>query len=169
MGSRLVLPVLAVGLVIFFVLLLFATGPDPTPPISEGISQFAVSSEIPESYIVDENNSPLDLATEEIMLVTFWRASCEECDQGLKDIQTFSDSHPDIKTVLINISDSVEIARQKLEDNKITLPTYYDQDLKTYTAWSGTIPASYYIENGKITYFFPGRVFPELLEQLPGN
>lgn len=122
----------------------------------------------PAAAITDKDNKKLDLPAlfAQPTLVTFWSVNCGECDYGLPVLDNFAKSQTQTAVILIDTKDAPEDAEAKLASLKVTAVTYYDTDGSTFQNWEATMPASYFIVNGKIKYYFPGRVSQEHLDAL---
>lgn len=122
----------------------------------------------PEADLTDKDNKRADLKSLFIKptLITFWSVNCGECDTGLPVLDNFAASQNRVAVILIDNKDEPKDADEKLKELKVTTGTYYDRDGSTFQNWEATMPASYFIINGKLKYFFPGRVSKEHLDAL---
>lgn len=145
----------------------FDTPAQPKQPDSNDISPFAVDDSLPMSDIVTSDGAKAVLA--ELLpakaVVTFWSATCDQCNQLLKDQQELLGPST-LPVLLINIQDTSADGQKKLNELGVKFPSYYDQNGTTFRAWEGTIPASYYIDHGRIKYFFPGRMSRQYIQTL---
>lgn len=166
--SRLILPVafLLSLLVVGAALFLFEDQPSSQVDPAD-IVPFAVDDAIPPSTIVDRDGKSVALAQllGKKTLVTFWSVTCNECASALTLLRDQVDASR-TSVVLINIRDTQADGEKKLAELGVKIPSYYDQDADTFRAWSATVPATYYLENNRIRYFFPGRMSPQQLDRL---
>lgn len=165
--GRLIAPVLFFGAMM--ILALIATTFNDKP-ISSSSSQvlmpYAKSIETPPATVKDANGGEYQLGKlGDGGLVVFWSSTCGECQTQLKDLREFIKNNSSFKAILVNIRQTVEIANNELTNLGVTLPNYYD-DGTAFKEWSGTMPSSYYIIDGTIRYFFPGRISAEHLTAL---
>lgn len=123
----------------------------------------------PATNLTDKDNKKVDLPPILVKptLITFWSVNCGECDTLLPLLNDFSKNHPQISQLLISEKDEPKDAEEKLESLNVTLGTYYDLDGSVAQSWeASTMPASFFVINGKLKYFFPGRVSQEHLDAL---
>lgn len=135
----------------------------------ELLKQFEIVEIVPPAAIVsDKDSKKFDLSTlfTKPTLITFWSVNCGECDNGLPVLDNFAKSQSQIAVILIDTKDAPEDAEAKLTSLKVTTDTYYDTDGSTFQNWEATMPASYFVINGKIKYYFPGRVSQDHLDAL---
>ena len=141
----------------------------PTASGSELLKQFEIVEITPPAAIpTDKDDNEINLASLFIKptLVTFWRVNCGECDTGLPLLDNFGKSQSSVALILIAVKDDPKNAQEKLQSLNVALPTYYDRDGTAFQNWEATMPASYFVINGKLKYFFPGRVSNEHLQAL---
>ena len=123
----------------------------------------------PTANLTDKDNKKVDLTLKltKPTLITFWSINCGECETGLPLLDNFSKSQSQISVILIDTKDEPKDAESKLQSLKVTLGTFYDFDGSAVQGWeASTMPASYFVINGKVKYFFPGRVSQEHLDAL---
>jgi thiol-disulfide isomerase/thioredoxin len=132
------------------------------------IAEYLVNEKVPSVVVYDKTNKAvtLDSALPDKTLVTFWDATCGECRVGLPLIAGFAAEHPEIRPIYINRQNTPEQASQLLAELGLQIETLYDRDGSAFTAWSGTTPATYFIRNGTIRVFFPGRPNTDQLDAL---
>jgi thiol-disulfide isomerase/thioredoxin len=155
--------------------------------IAIGVSVFSINpaeqragsglSDTIEPFLIDEAVRPIspttadgkpvsiDEKTTDKTVVTFWNSQCGECRAALITVSEFMESNPEITPIYINVRDTVGDATAALKDYELDLETLYD-DGTAFQTWLATIPASYFIEDGRFRAFFPGRVSPKHLEAL---
>ncbi len=163
----------AIGIIVALVALTFIIGAFSTDQVSKGssdsdISQFLVTEAVKSVVVQDETGQSvtLDQSLPDRTLVTFWDATCGECQVGLPMIVSFAAAHPEIKPILINVKNTREQAAEAIKKYNLSIETYYDPTGEAQAAWSGTMPATYYIRNGNFRVFFPGRPNAEQLNAL---
>jgi thiol-disulfide isomerase/thioredoxin len=100
------------------------------------------------------------------VLVTFWSSQCSECRKELPEITQFTVDHPEFKVVLVNVREETVLVEQTLKEWSVTLPSYRDTSGQAFLALYSSMPGSYFLQNGKITHYFPGRVNSTHLEAL---
>ncbi|OGD61001.1 hypothetical protein A3A71_02065 [Candidatus Berkelbacteria bacterium RIFCSPLOWO2_01_FULL_50_28] len=169
MTARLVGPVAFLALVAVGFLMFGAsdsTGNKQLTP-AETIAPYATNVAIPNIQITDAAGKETWLnKLRGPILITLWSGECPECKEGLKDIETFVKGNTQFKVMLVNHLQNPETANAVLKKNSVTLPTYFDHNGDAFRALSATMPASYYIIEGRIRYFFPGRISTEHLQAL---
>lgn len=123
---------------------------------------------VPETSVTnsDQKKDSLSEVKTGKTILTFWSAECGECEAGLPVLDQFATDHPDVRVVLVNYKNDKETADAKLKELNIKLPTYYDFDGSNFISWEAVMPSSYFIQNGQVTIFFPGRVSVEHLNAL---
>lgn len=131
------------------------------------IDDYRVNEAVRSVTVTDQNNQPivLDKAMPNNTLITFWDATCGECETGLRTLQAFVAAHPNFLPIYINVKNPREQADQAMEMYGLR-ETYYDQAGDAFAAWSGTMPATYLVRNGAFQIFFPGRPSAEHLNAL---
>ncbi|MEK7202550.1 MAG: TlpA disulfide reductase family protein [Patescibacteria group bacterium] len=173
MVQRLVAPIgFLIGLVaLAFVMQTLGNSSPTNKPLvgPELLKQFEiVEIAPPAATVTDEDSKKVDLSTLffKPTLVTFWSVNCGECDTGLPVLDNFAKSQSQVAVILIDTKDEPKDAEEKLTSLNVTTGTYYDTDGSTFQSWEATMPASYFVINGKIKYYFPGRVSQEHLDAL---
>lgn len=104
--------------------------------------------------------------TDDATLLTVWSSKCNQCREGLLEIQRAISSRSGVKNLLVNLGDEPKEAASALKNYGVEIDTYFDRDGSFYSAFEATMPSSYYIRQGAIIYYFPGRISKELLEAL---
>ena len=138
------------------------TGPEP-------LKQYEiVEIDLPVAELTDKDGKKIDLPSvfAKPTLLTFWSVNCGECETGLPVLDNFAKNQDRVAVVLISVKDEPKDAQETLKSLKVTLKTSYDIDGTTFQFWEATMPASYFVINGKIKSFFPGRVSQEHLDAL---
>ncbi|MDO8649858.1 MAG: TlpA disulfide reductase family protein [Candidatus Berkelbacteria bacterium] len=123
----------------------------------------------PVASLTDKDNKKVDLQPllTKPTLITFWSVNCGECETGIPLLNEFSKNHSQITQLLISEKDEPKDAEEKLKSLDVTLGTYYDLDGSAVQSWEAqTMPASFFVINGKVKYFFPGRISQEHLDAL---
>lgn len=169
MTARLVGPVAFLILVAVGFLLFGASNSSSNKQLTpaETIAPYATNVAIPKVQVTDATGKATGLnKLRGPILITLWSGECPECKEGLKDIEAFVKSNPKFKVMLVNHLQNPETANAVLKKNSVTLPTYFDRNGDAFRALFATMPASYYIIDGRIRYFFPGRISTEHLQAL---
>lgn len=173
LAQRLYTPIvfLVVVAAIFFGVAVFTKADSPAVQQKKAdrlLQPFSIDAAIPNAQVYKSNGDKVALESQlpTTTLVTFWSAFCGECQAGLTDIQKFADQNPDFSVTLVSYKNSPKDGEDFLGKNKITLPSLYDVDGTAFTAWSSTMPASYFIKNHRIIFFFPGRISTDHLKAL---
>lgn len=135
------------------------------------LSSYRVNWGVPKMSIKDNQGVDVELSDLGKIdgLITIWTSSCTECRTNLTDLQKFHELHPELTMNLINFRDLKEDATAVLTELGVTIPNYYDETGESYEKLQATIPASYYLKEGKIYYYFPGRIGTEHLDLLLNN
>ena len=123
----------------------------------------------PAANLTDKDEKKVDLLPRltKPTLITFWSVNCGECETGLPLLDYFAKSQTQVSEVLIAVKDEPKDAEEKLRSLNVALGTFYDLDGSAVQSWEATtMPASFFVINGKIKYFFPGRVSQEHLDAL---
>jgi len=142
---------------------------DKKPINNSTIKQFAILPFVAPALNVKDaegKDFPSEKINNGVTIVTFWSSVCGECDTGLPVLDKFANEHPEINMVLVNYKDDIEVGKEKLSLLDIKLKSYFDQNGSAFKEWEATMPSSYYIRDGLIQYFFPGRVSLEHLQAL---
>ncbi|MEK7171261.1 MAG: TlpA disulfide reductase family protein [Patescibacteria group bacterium] len=173
MLNRLVAPLgFLIGLVALAYVMQTLGNSSPTnKPLAgpELLKQFEIVEIVPPTAIVnDKDGKKIDLTTlfAKPTLLTFWSVNCGECDTGLPVLDNFANNQSQIAVIMIDTKDEPKDADAKLKLLDVTLGTYFDLDGSAFQNWEATMPASYFVINGKIKYYFPGRVSQEHLDAL---
>lgn len=176
MARRLLAPIVFIILIASVIFIVVSLNNDKTPSSRETptglLSKYFTQQATPPAKVSlgdKKDKIEIDDAVSKVggkALVTFWNSECSECQNELKDFAAFSKEHPDFKLVLINFRESPEKATPFLATISKDLTTYYDTDGSAFTAWAGTMPASYYVSNGTILYYFPGKITSDYLKEL---
>lgn len=173
MGGRLVAPIgfiVALSALAFVMQTLGNSSPANKPLTGpELLKQFEiVEIDPPIANLTDKDGKKVDLRPllSKPVLITFWSVNCGECDTGLPILESFTKSQAQVAVILIDTKDESGDVEEKLKLLNVTLETFYDPDGATFQNWEATMPASYFIRNGKIKYFFPGRISAEHLDAL---
>lgn len=143
--------------------------PDKSLTGPELLKQFEIVEIVPPvTSVSDKVGNKIDLPTlfAKPTLLTFWSVNCGECDTGLPVLDNFSKSQSQVAVILIDTKDEPKDAEEKLKALGVTIATFYDADGSAFQNWEATMPASYFIINGKIKYYFPGRISQEHLDAL---
>lgn len=163
----------AIGLLIAIVAVVVVIGVfsagEGTKSVTDGpLEQFLVSEPVKKITVKTEagQDVAIDATVSDKTLVTFWDASCPECQAGLPIIASFVAAHPEIKPIYINVKNAPEEAHDALKKLNLDIETYYDPTGTAQAVWSGTMPATYFIRNGSFRVFFPGRPNAEHLNAL---
>jgi len=144
-----------------------STNSQPSGP--DLIKQYQVNEIAPiPATVTDKDNKKVDLPSlfTQPTLLTFWSVQCGECETGLPVLDDFAKSQSKIAVIIVDTKDLPKDAQAKLDSLKVSLKTYYDADGSAFQEWEATMPSSYYIAGGKISYFFPGRVSNDILQAL---
>ncbi|MEK9167312.1 MAG: redoxin domain-containing protein [Patescibacteria group bacterium] len=123
----------------------------------------------PVASLTDKDGKKLDLLPllTKPTLITFWSVNCGECETLLPLLNDFSNNHSQISQLLISERDEPKDAQEKLQSLNVGLTTNYDLDGSTVQSWeANTMPASFFVTNGKVKYLFPGRISQEHLDAL---
>ncbi len=167
--QRLLLPIISLiviltGVVIFGSLAGVSNKPQ-TP--QEILKPFTVSEVVPSITVKDKDSKDvvIDEKTVSPTLVTFWDANCSECKVALPLLVSYNATHPQLKTIYINVKNDPELVATTLKELNISLDTLYD-DGTAFAKWFGTMPSTYFIKDSHIQLFFPGRVSQEHLDAL---
>ncbi len=173
MASRLVAPIgfIVALAALAFVMQTLGNSPSANKPLTgpELLKQYEiVEVDPPTANLTDKNGKRIDLLPllTRPTIITFWSINCGECDTGLPVLESFAKSQAQVAVLLIDTKDEPEDAEEKLKSLSITLETFYDFDGATFQNWEATMPASYFVINGKVRYFFPGRISTEHLQAL---
>lgn len=163
-GFLLALVAIAIGLSVF------SSSPNSTATKSpdEILKPYLVDEAVKVVSVKDKDNKTLTLdeTLPDKTLLTFWDATCGECAIALPLIDSFAKAHPEIHPLFINVKNTSEQADQALKKYNLSFVSLYDRDGSAFKAWSGTMPATYYIRGGRFKLFFPGRVSAEHLNAL---
>lgn len=164
---RLIAPMVFLTL-LFAAAMIFGGSHSPSQPDRSLISQFKVNDTPKGGVVTDQEGASVELESlfGNKTLLTFWSSQCRECEEGLTVIGKFSERYPEVTVILVNFRDPMPLALQALERLSPQLKSYFDFSGKVYQSWLATLPSSYYIEQGKILYFFPGRVGADHLEAI---
>lgn len=166
--TRLIAPVIFVLSIIVVGMVLSSTGTPKNSQVDpKDITPFAVNDDIPNSSLVNAQSEKVELSQilKNPSLVVFWSAGCKECAPLLNDLK----NNPEIsklQVLLINVQDAPAVAEAKLKELSVPFESYFDVEGQTFRNWSGTIPAAYYISQGKVLYFFPGRMSADHIASL---
>lgn len=173
MLNRLVAPLVFITVLVALAFVMQTLGnPTSNKPLTgpELLKQYEiVEIAPPESNLTDKEGKKLDLLPLLVKpsLITFWSVNCGECETLLPLLNDFSNTHSQISHVLISEKDEPKDAEEKLKSLNATLGTYYDLDGSAAQSWeASTMPASFFVMNGKVKYFFPGRISQEHLDAL---
>lgn len=173
MAQRLVAPIsFLIGLVaLAFVMQTLGNSSPTNKPLTspELLKQFEIVEIVPPAASVsDKDGKKYDLQTifTKPTIVTYWSVNCGECDTGLPVLDNFANSQSQVVVMLIDTKDETKDAAEKLRSLNVTLGTFYDSDGSAFQTWEATMPASYFVINGKIKYYFPGRISQEHLDAL---
>lgn len=123
----------------------------------------------PKANLTDKDKKEVDILPllNKPTLITFWSANCGECEIGLPLLDNFAKTHSQVTVLLIDVKDEPKDAQEKLQSLNVALGTYYDLDGSASQEWeTTTMPASYFVVDGKLKYAFPGRVSQEHLDAL---
>lgn len=162
---------LVIIVVIFLVVVLRSpTSSQPTAntDLPKILQSYFANVTMPSAVVEDANGKRirLDETIPSTGLVTFWSSTCNECSEALTTQRDFVKAHPNFQVSLVNVRDSLSVAKSELAKDSINFPSYYDTDSSASQSWSATMPASYYIKNGKILLYFPGRISLDHLNAL---
>ena len=168
MIKRLGVPVVFLAIIIVVAVIVVATRGDKSSTSSALLDQYAVNETIPQVNLTDADGKTLTLASlgQRPVLLTFWSTGCSECQQALTDQQTFAKDNPKVNLAFANYHGSVVDAQKKLGEYGITQSTYFDKNGDAFNALSASMPSTYMLKDGQILYYFPGRIGPDILQQL---
>lgn len=132
------------------------------------LSAYAVDDPAPGLTARDSDDKDQDIINSltKPTLISFWDITCSECKAGLRTFQDFQVTHPDFAIILIGHAMTVKDGKDFLQTNPVQLNSYFDPSGQALLTWQGTMPSSYYVVDGRIKYFFPGRISEQHLNLL---
>ena len=108
---------------------------------------------------------------EKIVLLNFWASWCEPCKEEMPDMQRFSEKHPDIAVLAVNLTSmdlGIDDVKQFVHYFGLTFPILLDEaDVVGQQYNILTIPTSYIIDTeGKIFKEVIGPMDEKMMERL---
>ena len=95
-----------------------------------------------------------------IVILNFWASWCEPCKEEMPDLQSFSEEHPDVAVLAVNLTSmdlGIDIVKQFVDVFELTFPILLDEaDVVGQQYNILTIPTSYIIDQ-------EGRIFKEVI------
>ena len=102
------------------------------------------------------------------LVVNFWATWCGYCVYELPDFETAAKTYQDVDFILVNEGEDPAKALSFLNDNGITIPSYYDQTGSGDRAYNITgIPVTLFIDrHGDLYYHQVGMLTADSLNSL---
>lgn len=172
MTRSLIFPVIFLAVIIFGALLTLTdtsgpSGANQPTPTATVLAPFVTEVTLPDLELTDQKGQKVKLADlAQPVLVTFWSSQCSECRKELPEITQFTVDHPEFKAAIVNVREETALVEQTLKDWNVTLPSYRDTSGQAFLTLYSSMPGSYFLQNGKITHYFPGRINSEHLGAL---
>ena len=106
-----------------------------------------------------------------IVILNFWVTWCEPCKEEMPDLQSFSEEHPDVAVLAVNLTSmdlGIDIVKQFVDVFGLTFPILLDEaDIVGQQYNILTIPTSYIIDTeGKIFREVIGPMDERMMEDL---
>ena len=153
-------------------------------PVPE--EETADTAETPEEKNSGEKKYPapdftaLDEAGEEVKLsdyfgkpvvLNFWASWCPPCKSEMPDFEAAFKVHDDVQFLMVNLTDgaeeTVDTARQYVEEQGYTFPILFDTNYEAATAYMiSSIPTTYFLDReGNLTAHAVGAINAAVLEK----
>lgn len=103
--------------------------------------QIQLDEPMPELSFFDKAGNEVSLANwkGKNVLILFWTSWCKYCKEELENFQEYAEllkEYENVELILLNKLDGEKETKEKaleyLEDNKISIPTYFDENLTVY-------------------------------------
>lgn len=167
--SRYLAPIFFWALIAIATMLITVSGATEKKTPDEILAPFQTEETLPGGTVTTADTQSKEIAelVRPNTLVIFWNVYCDECQQTLADTQKLAESQPKLNVVLINQRNTTKEALDKLGEESITLPNYFDQTGECFDAWRSTMPGVFFVdENREIVLRFPGRPDQEHYESI---
>ncbi|MCL2526378.1 MAG: TlpA family protein disulfide reductase [Coriobacteriia bacterium] len=95
------------------------------------------------------------------VVLNFWASWCPPCRAEMPHFQEAFDLHGnDVKFIMLNIDESIEVARAFADELELTFPLYFDESSEGALAYKITgVPETFFIDaNGVVTQRFLGAI-----------
>ena len=127
----------------------------------------------PDFTVYDEDGGEVKLSDYEgkPVVLNFWASWCYYCKEEMPYFDDACENHPDVQFLMVNVTDgrqeTVESAREFLEDSGYGFPVVYDMDLDAASAYGVTgLPMTVFIDrNGNLVTYASGMLSKENLEK----
>ncbi len=136
---------------------------DPPKPVEKpGADETEESKsepmDAPDFTVLDRDGNEVKLSDfrGKPVVLNFWATWCHYCKVEMPDFDKASRNYPQVQFLMVNATDGVqetmEMARQYVEDQGFTFPVFYDTSLEALTAYRITsFPTTFFIDGeGKI-------------------
>ena len=102
------------------------------------------------------------------IVLNFWASWCGPCKSEMPEIQKFYEEYGgDVQFILVSLDDSLDTAKEFIEDEGYTFPVYFDNtSLGGYSYGASSIPLTYFIDtDGQMVAYFRGAMSESILQQ----
>lgn len=103
--------------------------------------QIQLNEHMPDLLFYDETGKEVNLSSwkGKNILILFWASWCKYCKEEMENLQEYSEllmKYENVEIILLNKLDGEKETRENaleyLNDNKISIPTYFDENLTVY-------------------------------------
>lgn len=124
--------------------------------------------------IYDSEGNPVQLSQfyGKPIVMNFWATWCGYCKEEMPDFQeAWKEYGEEVEFLFINSTDGVRETREKassyLEEQKLEIPAYYDEDMEAAYAYTvNSLPTTILIDKeGRVSAYAPGLIQKEMLVQ----
>ena len=151
--------------------------PEQFSEVRESVRQEEVEDvadyKAPDFTVYDENGGEVKLSdyTGKPVVLNFWASWCYYCKEEMPYFDDACKQYPDVQFLMVNVTDgsqeTMESAREFLEDSGYEFPVAYDTDLDAASAYGVTgLPMTVFIDReGNLVTYASGMLSGENLER----
>ncbi len=146
---------------------------DYEPPSNDAPPTENTHPVAPDFTVLDKNGQEVSLSDfrGQPVVLNFWATWCGYCKMEMPDFERAFATYPDVQFLMVNATDgvreTVDIAKQYIEQEGYTFPVYYDVNFEAVSSfYVRSFPSTYFIDaDGRLIRYQTGMLTQEGLEE----